>query len=204
MRKLALTVVLLVAFGGATGQAAQAENLGAKCPGVKAGINFYKKLVWKWENEFQISHVKASKKPIRSCRYGQWVASKWRDRAQGHAKWMATLERADRDFNRAASLASRVFPDISAVRLWRRADVEGGHGVWICNAQGSGACGWFQFMEGTLYGRIFQAVGVARKRGFPIPVKFISWHSLVGQNLTAAYMFSIGLECAGEGWAASC
>jgi hypothetical protein len=104
----------------------------------------------------------------------------------------------------AAKLASYVFPSATYERLWHRANVEGGHGKWVWNSQGSGAGGWFQFMEGTFYGRANGAFEIAKARGFPVPNKFKKWDSLIGQNLTAAYMFDLGLECSGEGWAASC
>lgn len=113
-------------------------------------------------------------------------------------------ESANRDFMRAANVANAIWPEISVERLWNRADAEGGHGGWVWNGKGSSAGGWFQFMEGTYYGYSYEAFNSARKNGYPIPRKFNSFYSVLGQNVTAAYMFRLGLECSGVGWAASC
>lgn len=113
-------------------------------------------------------------------------------------------ESANRDFMRAANVANAIWPEISVERLWNRADAEGGHGGWVWNGKGSSAGGWFQFMEGTYYSYSYAAFKSARERGFPIPRKFNSFYSVLGQNVTAAYMFRLGLECSGVGWAASC
>lgn len=177
-----------------------------ECTETFKAIKFYKQAAWKWEDYFGVRHTKSSTGKINrtACKYAQWVAQKWVKRTHELRSWNRTLENTNRSFDMAAKLATFVFPNITFDRLWHRADVEGGHGEWICNSQGSGACGWFQFKEGTFYGRATEAFTVARSRGFPIPEKFKSWYSVIGQNLTAAYMFDIGLECAGEGWAASC
>jgi len=113
-------------------------------------------------------------------------------------------EAANRDFRLAAGVAHQIFPTITIERLWNRANVEGGHGEWVWNRNGSNAGGWFQFMQGTYYGRSGAAFSAARRLGHIIPAKFNSFYSVLGQNVTAAYMFTLGLECSGEGWAASC
>jgi len=180
------------------------ENLRTKCNGTAKAIDFYKTSTWKWQDEFALNHSKVSKHKIQSCRYGKWVAQMWRARAWKWRDLYSTYDKANHDFHRASLVAHQIFPTISTSRLWFRASVEGGHGSWYCNHSGSGACGWFQFMSGTYYGRAAEAFQVAAKRGFLIPRRFNSWYSVLGQNITAAYMFNIGLECAGEGWAASC
>jgi hypothetical protein len=185
---------------------AQEKKIVKKCTESIKAIDFYRKSTHQWQDYFGIKRSKYSKAKIKpgACKYAQWVARRWQKAAFGYRSWNNTIEHADRDFDLAAKLATFVFPKITYERLWSRANVEGGHGKWVWNTQGSGAGGWFQFMEGTYYGRSDEAFAEARKQGFPLPAKFNSWRSLVGQNITAAYMFDLGLECSGEGWAASC
>jgi hypothetical protein len=201
---LLILTASLIAVSMAGPTTAHSDNLRVECSGVLPAINFYKTSTWKWQDEFALPHSKVSKQKVQSCKYGKWVAKVWRARAWKWRKQYHTLEIANRDFNRSAAIAHQVFRDISPERLWNRANVEGGHGAWYCNHYGSHACGWFQFMSGTYYGRSDEAFLAARKRGFPIPQKYNSWYSVLGQNITAAYMFHIGLECSREGWAASC
>lgn len=199
-----LSIVVAVIGGGVATSTAQAENLSIKCPSVAKGVVFYKKATWRWQDVLGKPHTKASRSAIRSCKYGKWVAELWRVRAKTERRWINTLEHANHDFAQASQIASSIWPDITTQRLWDRASLEGGHGGWVENRQGSGANGWFQFKEGTYYGRSGEAFRDAAARGYFIPAKYNSWYSVLGQNVTAAYMFHIGLECSGEGWAASC
>lgn len=203
MRRLCLLSLLALIAGLLGTHTAKANDLKKECPGVVTGIKFYKHSTWRWQDSFEIRHTKASKQQVASCRYGKWVAKLWRQRAWQLRDYNRTLENANRDFGRAARFAHAVFPEITETRLWYRADVEGGHGGWVERSD-THVGGWFQFMEGTYYGRSYQAFSEARRRGFPLPAKFNNWYSVLGQNVTAAYMFNIGLECSGEGWAASC
>lgn len=176
-----------------------AQRLGT----IQKAITFYRERTEDYRSLLGVRMIRFSHQPIKSCAYGQWVAGLWKERTYTHKQYLHLLESANRNFNVAATLAARIF-HTTRERLYHRASVEGGHGSWYCNHSGSGACGWFQFMEGTYYGRSYSAFAIAKKRGFPIPAKYNSWYSVLGQNLTAAYMFELGLECSGEGWAASC
>lgn len=208
MRKLVTVAIIVTALIATyTAQASTTKwtaKAAKQCPSAVKGVDFYKQATWKWQNYFGIKHQKTSHRTIASCKYGTWVAKLWRKRAWELRDLSRSYERANSDFNRASIIANQIFPTISTERLWNRADAEGGHGLWVWNRYGSGAGGWFQFMEGTYYGRSYEAFSVAHAKGFPVPSRYNSFYSMLGQNITAAYMFSIGLECAGEGWAASC
>jgi hypothetical protein len=112
-------------------------------------------------------------------------------------------DNANYSISRAIKFAGPIF-GVSINRLHYRVSREGGHGAWVPNRYGSGAGGWFQFMSGTFYAYVHGAFRAAARRGYYIPDKFKSWYSPLGQAVTASYMFYLGLECAGVGWAASC
>ena len=61
-------------------------------------------------------------------------------------------------------------------------------GGFVCNYQGSGACGPMQFMSGTFYGHYDDAKADLANRGFIVPDEVWDWHNALGQALTAAYM----------------
>jgi hypothetical protein len=174
------------------------------CSPVFQSIVLYRRKTWTLQDEFEIDHSRVSKMGIGSCRYAKWVNHLWKSRVNKLLHLRRYYSLADRDFMLAANAAHAIFTAVSVHRLYYRADVEGGHGRWVWNKRGSGAGGWFQFMEGTFYARSDEAFAEARRRGFTVPMKYNSFYSMLGQTITAAYMFSIGLECTGEGWAASC
>lgn len=68
--------------------------------------------------------------------------------------------------------------------------------AFVCNYQGSGACGPMQFMSGTFHSYAFgigYGAGPGAKawlaaRGFIVPAAAWRWQSQLGQALTAAYM----------------
>jgi len=59
---------------------------------------------------------------------------------------------------------------------------------FICNYQGSGACGPLQFMEGTFYGHMDDARAWLKGHGFIVPDSAWTWSSQLGQALVGAYM----------------
>jgi hypothetical protein len=61
-------------------------------------------------------------------------------------------------------------------------------GGFICNYQGSGACGPMQFMESTFYGHADDAKADMKRRGFIVADEVWNWHNPLGQALVAAYM----------------
>lgn len=87
---------------------------------------------------------------------------------------------------RSVNAAAREY-GVSADWLHACVASEGGHGGWVMNHQGSGAGGWFQFMESTFYGNVNAA-----RSGNRFPRRYAKWNSRVGQAYTAAYMFKIG------------
>lgn len=94
--------------------------------------------------------------------------------------------RLDRSMWKAVDAAAKEY-GVSASWLHACVSSEGGHGGWVMNHQGSGAGGWFQFMESTFYGYVDSA-----RSGNRFPKKYARWDSRVGQAFTAAYMFKIG------------
>jgi hypothetical protein len=197
-----LLPLLLVLFALATGTS-EGETACKIKPTVAKAIKLTQRTTQRTRAQLGLKPYPISTIPVVGCRYAVWVLHLWQRRSSRLESYTQWLEQADRDFTIAAHLASRAFRTTYR-RLYYRAGVEGGHGEWRCNHHGSGACGWFQFMEGTYYSYSYRAFVVSRKRGFPISYKYQHWRSLLGQTVTAAYMFELGLECSHVGWAASC
>lgn len=61
-------------------------------------------------------------------------------------------------------------------------------GGFVCNYEGSGACGPVQFMEGTFYGHADDAKAYLAAHGYIVDPSVWDWHNPLGQALTAAYM----------------
>lgn len=59
---------------------------------------------------------------------------------------------------------------------------------FVCNTEGSGACGPLQFMESTFYSNMPNARAWLKSHGFIIPASAWTWSSQLGQALTGAYM----------------
>ena len=66
--------------------------------------------------------------------------------------------------------------------------------AFICNYQGSGACGPMQFMAGTFYGHAGDAKAWLDSHGFITDPRTWTWSSQLGQALTAAYMRYTGQD----------
>lgn len=120
------------------------------------------------------------------------------------AQLRAVLARLARihDFETAAFFADRIWPGTYGW-LDSCSSSEGGHGAWVPNRYGSGAGGWMQFMSGTFYGNVDGAFAEATARGYPIPASARSWHSELGQAVTAAWMRYHGKD-AGQWTGARC
>ncbi|HSE45684.1 MAG TPA: hypothetical protein VLA89_10205 [Gemmatimonadales bacterium] len=67
-------------------------------------------------------------------------------------------------------------------------------GGFICNYQGSGACGPMQFMSGTFYGHADDARDYLASHGYVVDPGVWDWHNALGQALTAAYMRYTGQD----------
>lgn len=66
--------------------------------------------------------------------------------------------------------------------------------AFICNYQGSGACGPMQFMRGTFYGYMGATKSYLESRGFIIPAAAWRWESQLGQALVAGFMRYTGRD----------
>jgi hypothetical protein len=91
------------------------------------------------------------------------------------------------------------------IRAWLRscsqATSEGGWGRWVPNTQGSGAGGWLQFMSGTFWSVIDDAIARARAAGMVVPSSARSWYSPLGQALAGDEMIRDGRRREWSGWA---
>lgn len=204
MRKLLVLIVIALVLGVGKTSTAHAKSVANACPGVAKGIYFYRDKTRAYEKMLGRKPTRSAfnASQVRSCAYAKWVAREWRHRARKvhriYDNRYARFEWANRSISNAITFAGPIF-GVSTDRLHNRVSSEGGHGGWVPNRQGSGAGGWFQFMSGTYYafsGEAFDKSGVPRI--------YNSWYSPLGQALTAALMFSKGLECTHVGWAASC
>lgn len=61
-------------------------------------------------------------------------------------------------------------------------------GGFVCNYQGSGACGPLQFMSGTFYGHMPAARAFVQKLGFKVSPQVWDWRNPLGQALVGGYM----------------
>jgi hypothetical protein len=108
-----------------------------------------------------------------------------------------TLPNTD-NWTRAMRIAQRVVPGtldwlsfISNRECRACYTVPGG---FICNYQGSGACGPMQFMSGTFYGYVDAARAFVSAQGFVVADEVWSWDNPLGQALTAGYMRYTGQD----------
>ena len=114
-----------------------------------------------------------------------WYSNRIKAKAR-YLAWDRMWEARDRSMWKAVEAAAVEY-GVSAAWLHACVSTEGGHNGWVMNHGGSGAGGWFQFMESTFYGYVDDA-----RRTNRFPKKYAKWTSRVGQAYTAAYMFKIG------------
>lgn len=125
---------------------------------------------------------------------------RWARAAVGRGGWLleevakteTAIQRRDvpRDYASAVRLVERFYG--AQPFLWACPRSEGGFGPWVPNRQGSGAGGWLQFMAGTFYGIIDEAITDARSRGMLVPSSARSWYSPLGQALAGRQMIENG------------
>lgn len=96
-----------------------------------------------------------------------------------------------RNWTRAMRYAQRAFPgtyDWLAAISNRECRACYTTTAFICNYQGSGACGPMQFMAGTFYGHQDDARAYLKAQGFIVADEVWQWDNQLGQALTAAFM----------------
>lgn len=133
-----------------------------------------------------------------SCRRLRERAVYWRTNARNHANVVEarTLPHTT-NWTRAMKVAQRPFPgtygwlETISNRECRACYTTS---RFICNYQGSGACGPMQFMAGTYYGYAPAAKRWLEARGFITESRTWAWSSQLGQALTAAYMRYTGRD----------
>jgi hypothetical protein len=130
------------------------------------------------------------------------VCDQARHRLAAH-RWLLSIAEARLDAIRSRELLATTSTYLGAVRYVERYFgsqpflhacplSEGGYGAWVPNHYGSGAGGWLQFMSGTFYGIIDEAISSARARGMRVPASARSWYSPLGQALAAVQMLADG------------
>jgi hypothetical protein len=130
----------------------------------------------------------------KSCRIGRELVHKHTDRID---KYERTIPNTD-NWTRAMRYAQRPFPGthgwlsfISDRECRACYTVPGG---FVCNYQGSGACGPMQFMSGTFYGHADDARAHLARHGYIVSSEVWAWQNPLGQALTAAYMRYTGQD----------
>ena len=141
--------------------------------------------------------MSASIDTARSCTYLRWVRDLWWKRKVEAKHAYRTIPPTD-NWTRSMKLAQRVFPGTySWLEFISNRECRACYtvpGAFVCNTQGSGACGPMQFMAGTFYGHVGAARLATRARGFIVDPHTWDWHNPLGQALTAAHMRFIGAD----------
>lgn len=155
------------------------------------------------QTEAQAHHTKATR-----CTYMELHTLQLNPVIQGWERWnlsvKAVTERElskacdrvparwrsyNRDFTQSTRFVDRLYPGKGyGAWAWNCASSEGGHGYFVMNRLGSGAGGWLQFMSGTFWSVIYDAVARARFQGVRIPSYALTWTSPIGQAIAGAEM----------------
>lgn len=125
----------------------------------------------------------------REVRFAKRAAG-WLPREIRETKAAIAARMVVNDYMTAVRLVERYFGYQSFLRSCPRS--EGGFGQFVYNTQGSGAGGWLQFMEGTFWSVIDDAIRHARERGMFVPSSARSWYSPLGQALAGIEMLRDG------------
>ena len=130
----------------------------------------------------------------KSCRIARQLV---RDHTELIARHERTIPNTD-NWTRAMRYAQRPFPGtldwltfISNRECRACFTIPGG---FVCNYQGSGACGPMQFMSGTYYGHADDARAHLTSRGYITDPNVWAWRNPLGQALTAAFMRYTGID----------
>lgn len=135
MRILLTTLLVGIALVGSTAGEAEPVPMKETCKSLHKGITFYRNAVWKIQDDLSLRPTKASKAPIRSCKYARWVADLWRTRL---AIWQEVLHSLE-DPVVAIRFVFREYSD-QALRV---AACESGH-AYSVNAHNGQYLGMFQ------------------------------------------------------------
>lgn len=118
------------------------------------------------------------------------AAARWQASRLEHVRALRAVGLALRDYASAVRYVERWFGPQPF--LWSCPRSEGGFGGFVMNRQGSDAGGWLQFMPGTFWSVIGDAVARARARGMLVPAAAVSWTSPLGQALAGVEMLRDG------------
>lgn len=214
---LGATLVALVLAGGASAKPThysaarrlQDARVGHMKPELVAQIAYSTSVVHRLAGSWRIAPRH------RSCwSHVPWssVCDRSRRRLAAH-RWLLSIARERLDAIQTRELLRRTSTYLGAVSYVERyfgpqpflrscPSGEGGYGRWVPNSGGSGAGGWLQFMSGTFYGIIDEAIASARARGMRVPASARSWYSPLGQALAGRQMVDDGRR--GEWTGANC
>jgi len=177
-------------------QAQEAAELQIKLVNQRKATIKWKSKADRWAHIRRTHSVHRPLSPATSLSYEKYRTTRWHKEAntqrrltQAYLRHLRAVDREwayqDRHIHRAIRAAAKKY-GVSYSWLHACAHSEGlrdGGEPWVMNTSGSGAGGWFQFMESTLYGNV---------KHVDIPRRYKRWNSKVGQAYTAAYMFKIG------------
>lgn len=171
-----------------------------RCPAAQKAIGFYRQ---KYAAHRQAMNLPGPVPRVwYACDAAKRRALEWRDRA-GHAHQNYTVWAKEhviphtQNWTRAMRYAQRVFPGtLEWLTAISNRECRACYTTtrFICNYQGSGACGPMQFMSGTFYGYAPAAKEWLDKRGYVTSPETWVWSSQLGQALTAAYMRYTGRD----------
>lgn len=171
-----------------------------RCPQAQRAIGFYRH---KYAAHRQAMNLKGPVPRVwYDCTAARRRAEEWRFRAKQamfeRRSWERTHLLAHTDnWTRAMRTAQRAFPgtlDWLTSISSRECRACYTTTAFVCNYQGSGACGPMQFMSGTFYGYSDDAKDWLDRRGYVTAPETWSWRSQLGQALTAAYMRYTGRD----------
>lgn len=116
----------------------------------------------------------------------EWLMRAMRGRvAEARARMQRTFPLVG-DWLTAVRVVQRAYPG-SGPWLTSCSAGEGGHGVWVPQAQGGTPGGWLQYMPGTFEHDFNRALADVRARGFVVPAGAHSWKSALGQALAGGW-----------------
>lgn len=200
-----LTTSLLFAAETATGKNGPLGGVGpatydSNCGAAYEGVRFYRGKYDHWRRELGYTLAPRLEGAMNCERLRQRVRY-WRTAAKINrvaAKTEARTLQNTGNWVRAMRHAQRPFPGTHDwLRFISNRECRAcwtTPGAFVCNYQGSGACGPMQFMASTFYAYADDARRAVARRGYLVAAAVWDWRNPLGQALTAAYMRFTGRD----------
>ena len=171
-----------------------------RCPAAQKAIGFYRQ---KYRAHREAMNLPGPVPRVwYACDAAKRRADNWRFKAKEASFALAAWKQKfvlthTQNWTRAMRTAQRVFPGTYGwLETISNRECRACYTTtrFICNYQGSGACGPMQFMSGTFYGYADDAKDWLDRRGYVTAPQTWTWSSQLGQALTAAYMRYTGRD----------